>query len=622
MKKDALTNKLIENIINICKKLRLTPEKLTRDKFREAAKKFELSNHYEGNYTVAKNAASKIFNNKAKIDKLVQNNIVQEKISDEANEKKETEEKNRVVEILFKFVKEHGFLPTIVQFNKIKNVNNKLFKSMEELESSLFILHPEAKNYLLNESIYDEDYKNLVEEEIKKHKKFVITTAVSGKPVDYKFFNSIKNYAQRNNALVLILPSEDVSSRKRKSEYKWNLDARLSEFMIVFKDVYLNKNLCLSTIKTSAKQINPLTGLDRLTQKLDASIILASTKYFLKFIPTLKGKYPKALMTTGAITVGDYDTDYYMSKRLSVIAENDHRLGAIVVDVEDSHIYHFRQLTASRTKSITDLGVKYTPDYSIVTNTNPILVLGDSHVGMNNKKLLPYIIKTIKDLEVKEVVIHDAFNMTYGNHHEDGKICIQARKFLNGKSEIYKEGVQLAEYLDTLADYVEQVTVVKSNHDMQLNRYLEEGKFVNDPINFYTALDLAKKVVENSDPLEYLITEKIGLKNRNKIKWLKLDESYNLYGNELGNHGHLGANGGRGNSKTFENAFGSCIVGHSHTAGIFRDVMTVGITSEMDLGYNVGLSSWTYSCAILYNTGTKQLINYIKRNKEYKYLSE
>jgi hydroxymethylpyrimidine pyrophosphatase-like HAD family hydrolase len=98
MKKDALTNKLIENIINICKKLRLTPEKLTRDKFREAAKKFELSNHYEGNYTVAKNAASKIFNNKAKIDKLVQNNIVQEKISDEANEKKETEEKNRVVE--------------------------------------------------------------------------------------------------------------------------------------------------------------------------------------------------------------------------------------------------------------------------------------------------------------------------------------------------------------------------------------------------------------------------------------------------------------------------------------------------------------------------------------------
>ena len=45
---------------------------------------------------------------------------------------------------------------------------------------------------------------------------------------------------------------------------------------------------------------------------------------------------------------------------------------------------------------------------------------------------------------------------------------------------------------------------------------------------------------------------------------------------------------------------GKCIVGHTHTASIARNVYTVGIACSKDQGYNKGFSSWTYTSAVVY----------------------
>ena len=76
------------------------------------------------------------------------------------------------------------------------------------------------------------------------------------------------------------------------------LSPDLKDFRVIFKDTYLNHNLCLCAIKVSAKQINPLSGLDRLTTSRQSSIIMASPKVFLKYIPNMHYDIPPALMTT------------------------------------------------------------------------------------------------------------------------------------------------------------------------------------------------------------------------------------------------------------------------------------------------------------------------------------
>ena len=47
---------------------------------------------------------------------------------------------------------------------------------------------------------------------------------------------------------------------------------------------------------------------------------------------------------------------------------------------------------------------------------------------------------------------------------------------------------------------------------------------------------------------------------------------------------------------------------------IFRKVFCVGTVGEMDMGYNEGMSNWTRTCCLIYNDGTKQLINFIQNN--------
>lgn len=522
-----------------------------------------------------------------------------------------------IEESFLKYIQKYHQVPKFKELKDFSGVDASAdFQSPQELEEHMVSKYENLKDFLFNETSVTEDYRDNIDNEIKKHSRFIITTAVSEKKVNANFFNSIKNYAKVNNAMVLVLPCEDVSNRKRV--HKWNMDPALREFNLIFEDVYLNKHIYLSTIKTSAKQIVPITGLDRLTSQKNATIIFGSTKQFLKYIPTNPKKVPNALMTTGAITEPNYDTDYYMSKRLSVIAENDHTLGAIIVEIEDNNIFHFRQVQASKTGSFCDLGVEYYPNGTKKEVSDTIMVFGDAHIGKDDNKLTDKMLEIAKELNVSEVILHDIFHADSVSHHDYGKVALSSIKANEGRSSLVREGKKVSSYLTEVSKVVPKIVIVKSNHDEHLERYLEEGRPFKDPENFYTSLDLYKTLIEGKDPLRYLIETKLGLKIKN-IKWLKSDESYKKYGVELGMHGHRGANGSRGSAQIFEKAVGKAITAHTHTASIMRTIFTVGIGGAKDQGYNKGLSSWTRTSALLYPNGNVQLINFLDYKGDYRW---
>lgn len=500
----------------------------------------------------------------------------------------------------------------------------RLYKNITELRTATLDEYPELKDETFNESTFTPEYIESLEKAVLEHSKFVVSTIVTGKPANVEFYRALQTYAKSNNALLLLIPIQDVKGSRR--QFEMNFDIIFKDSWVLPKGMYLNTNLYFEDIKQSAKQKNQIASLEKGTIFRDASILAPGTKQQLKYVPTFKKRIPHAVMTTGAVTMNDYSNEYYMSARTSRFAEWDHQYGAIIVEVESDKIFHFRQVQASKDGSFTDVDMSYHPDGTITRAKNSVLVMGDSHAGMEDTKLVEAVVGSLMaKCSISELVLHDLCNSAACSHHEANDTILLAQRSQDGTNSMLSEINKVSKYLDNLSKLNRNlnITVVNSNHDNHIDRAVRELRcasqrdFTNQPILFDLWLQLVSKTITN--PLKYLVEKYTQLTSPEKIKWLELDESYEVYGTELGLHGHLGANGARGSLKTFENAVGNAVVGHSHSGAILCNVFQVGTTSEMDMGYNKGLSSWTRTCCLVHSDGTKQLVNFIPVNGEYHY---
>ena len=529
-------------------------------------------------------------------------------------QKNTSEEKVQdIIKFFVQYLSLNNTIPSFIDLEKFSNIKSNIikkhFKSISLLLRESIKVNPEVKNYVFNEEFFTEGYTDEVLAKIQKHKVFVITTAVSGKEVHDGFYNALKNYAKRRNALVLILPCEDAHNRR--SEYQWELHPKLKDFCVVYQDTYLNNNLFISDIKVSAKMLLPLTGLARMGQG-KGSMILASTKQFLDTIPTSNQKLPIICMTTGSITENDYSNHFYMSKRLSKLAEHDHVTGAVVVEIEDDEIFHFRQLQVTEHDSIYDLDTEYFADGSTKEIEGNVMIFGDSHVSVMDKEAYESAKEIIRSTRTQDVVLHDVFNGECVSPHTINKSTIKAMNYLKSESSIEAEGHCIVEYLTDLSENISgKIVVVRSNHDIFLDRYIEEGRYVNDTPNLYFVLDIVKAYMEGKNTLKYLVEEKIGLPGDVEVKWLELDEDYKVHGVQLSNHGHIGGNGAKGSISNIERCYEKAIIAHSHSPGIRRGVYQVGTLSRLRLSYNHGPSSWLSGVALLYPNGNRTLLNII-----------
>lgn len=479
---------------------------------------------------------------------------------------------------------------------------------------SLSALERVARNYKPDD-FFDVPVENLyspkalasLRDDVKAHSRFVVTTAVTGCNVHDKFYASIKTYCKENNAKLLILMSSDPAHTKSR---EWGtIASKLKDETIVLEDTKLNSNVFLSTIKLSAKHIDPTTGLGRIGQR-NGTFIYASPKQRLKAVPTSNKELPHFMMTTGAITAPNYTSELYMSQRTAYIAEHDHVLGAVVVEIKDDEIYHFRQIQADSKGAFFDLGTKYTS--TATTPSRPeAFVLGDWHAGSTDPKAREAWFAVSKETRPKRIILHDAFDGVSINHHEQHYKLLKAKRAEKGQLSLEEELKILARDLDDIAAITDEVVIVKSNHDQFLERYLQEARYVQDPHNHRVALTLAIEVLDGKDPLKSAISRFVKAETAKKLTWLSIDDDYTVEGIQCGAHGHLGANGARGSLQSMESSYGNSVSGHSHTPEILRGAWCVGTSSYLKLEYNKGSSSWLHSSCLVYQGGARQLINAI-----------
>lgn len=521
--------------------------------------------------------------------------------------------KREIAEAYVQIVQQKNMFPTRGDLAAVGINRDKIrhhFVNLTGLRKAAKAFFPEAFHGI----ILEQDFTSIkarkeIAKDVKNHRTFIITTAVNGQWAHSKFLEGLDYLAQERRGKVFVLPAHDPA-HNLDNDIEWHFDDLLKDHTFIFDSTRLNSNIRVSSLRINAKQINPTTGLGRISQ--GGSFVFASPKQSLEYDPVSNVKYPHARMSTGACTVANYSSSLGNSQRTAYLATADHILGALIVEIEDDKIYHFRQIQADAEGGFCDLG-KYYIGRNKPRRVTPKLVMGDYHAGEHDETAVGAWEEIIEEMGVDEVFFHDLFNGKSINHHEENNIVLRSRHAKTGLLHLGDELKVTGEQLDRILAHksVKKGIVIRSNHDEFLQRWLENGKFRNDPINFQVGCRLADKAVDGLDPLREGLKEYAKIKNWEKIIFLNRDEDYKIAGIELGAHGDKGPNGSRGSKPSLENAYGKCVIGHSHTPGILRGVFQVGTSSLFDLGYNVGPSSWMHCSCLVYPNGQRQLINSI-----------
>ena len=531
--------------------------------------------------------------------------------------------KTDIFNTYLKFVELYKKIPNSTDLKNLGLSKDKIKYHMGNMNNLHVYMNENYKNDINNhivteDFIFNKEHRKNTLKHISSYNRFFITTYVNEKKVNVNFYNAIKNYCEKNNAKLLIIPCADVASTRVVNE--WNFDPILKNESFVFADTKLNDNVYINTIKLSAKQINPITGLARIGQR-NGSYIYASPKQFLEYVvsSSKKDKIPHAVMTTGAITVSDYESDKYMSDRTAHIADYDHIIGGIIVEIEDDRYFHFRQVQADKLGSFIDLSKCYYPDGN-VEDVDSTLVLGDWHSGQTDKNVIDILPTMLEELNVTDIFVHDFFDGTSVNHHIQNIPLKLVNRVMKNETSLAKELYNCAKDLEWFTDIFNgNIHIIKGNHDEFLSRYLENGTYVKDPENHYLSLTLAKAYLDGLNPLKFgvdNITKFFKDFEKDRIFWYERDAEYKITSVELAQHGDLGLNGSRGSLQGAERAYGDCVIAHAHTPAILRGVYRVGTSTKLKLDYNRGPSSWVHAHCLVYENGTRQLVNII--NKDYK----
>lgn len=529
-------------------------------------------------------------------------------------DKQRKEKMEEIMENYLEFIENNKFVPTqsdLAELGFSMTTIRNYFGSYDALEEKARELHPRVFRSVIDEYSFTDEEFNKLKDNIKNFNRFVITTAVTGCEVHEAGLNALKNYCKKNKAMLLVLPCSDPASNRK---HKWSLDYRLSKDAVVFRDINLNEKVFLSTIKLSAKHINPLTGLSRIGQR-SGSFIYASPKQFLEYVATSNDKkIPRALMTTGAITKPQYQTEKYMSERTAYIANHDHILGGIVVEIKDDKKFFFRQLQIEpRTGAFIDLDKKYFADGRVEKSKADLVQLGDYHVGETcpqTKEMARQICELVKP---DYLTVEDFFNGHSISHHDEGKFFTQAVKSQNNLNSLHVELTECQKEINDLLSWdIGKLVFKYGNHEDFIFRWLERAGYVEQPQNHKLGLQLALSMFDYWAPFEYAMKKLYPIKDQERTIFLTRDESFKIKGIENGAHGDQGPNGKRNPSMTsLEKCYGACNVGHNHTAGIIRNVFRVGTSSHLKVSYNEGPSSWTQTHLIQHPNGSRQLINNI-----------
>jgi hypothetical protein len=444
-------------------------------------------------------------------------------------------------------------------------------------------------------------------------KRFVVTCALNNTPVVTDFWKSLQNYCAHNNAALLVQPVRYKNPTNREEaagvDSYWWPDEVLP--YLYENRIALHPHLiAMLDVPIQATAVNPLEGLEPFAR--DRCVLIGHPQLQLRAIPAPHLAVPKLIATTGTVSARQYS----MTKA-GARAEFHHTLGAQLVELDDEGNFHLRQLLAGEHGEIQDLTTIYYPNGKVGLD-EPVaaLITGDTHVWMLDPTVRKVHREMREQLRPPILVSHDVLDFYSGSHHHHRDPILRVAKTEHGYDEVFRELRETVNYLrESTPDFVTTHVVVSSNHHDHLYRWLNENDWRKDPKNARDYVRLLHLALENTKlgragpqpPDVFALWAQQALSDP-RFRFLGPDESFRVLDIEMGMHGHLGPNGGRGSPRAFAQIAARSVTGHAHAPAIEKGNTRVGTSSFLRLGYNRGPSSWMHCDCVTYLTGKRTLL--------------
>ncbi len=365
----------------------------------------------------------------------------------------------------------------------------------------------------------------------------------------------------------------------------------------------------------SPTTVNPLSGFQVYTGQ--KSGIFPHVKLAMESVPTSKHEPAKFNYTTGTVTMRNY-----IQKGAGLKAEFHHCYGALLIEVDSDGDWFCRQLSADSDGTFYDLDVKVQDGKVTAGNRIAGLTLGDIHEDKKDMTVHQLQVEIHKELKPEKTFYHDVLNFGRRNHHERKDPFVAFENYIANEEDVRAEVYGSMDYINHQSSQFPDTehVIVDSNHDRALERWLRESDWRHDPVNmiFYMESVTAKlnAIAREDDDfhmLRHWWDRHEGTHGVSNVIFLDEDESHVICddphgGIECGMHGHLGANGARGNIRSFAKMGRRANIGHSHTAGIVEGIWQAGTSSVMNLRYAKGLSSWSHSHILTYENGKRCMV--------------
>lgn len=488
-------------------------------------------------------------------------------------------------------------------------------------------------------------------------RRFILTSAQNETAIHEDFLTNLEAYAEylsKDGPCTLMIsgyvyqkrmyiPQEKDVKKVRKAEKAHSWHYRITPYLQQ-KRMRLGKSVdfCgeMNTLPTAKK---PLTGFETYTR--DRWGIIPHPKVQLESVPTMKGAPAKILMTTGSITLPNY-----VQKRAGIEASFHHAIGAVLVELDADGNHFCRHLLAEEDGSFFDLDtrVETRPDKKAAHGNTPLITSRHRVAAINwgdihTVQIDPEVAKAsfgwypAKDQVIQGRLIrewakwdgesildtlrpsyqfyHDVSDFQARNHHNTRDPHHQFALHCAGADTVENELKEVGQFIEATSRPWCEGVVVDSNHDQALARWLREADYRQDPLNaeFFLACQRRMyRAIRERDRhfsiFEHVLTDHFPDVRCTGVRFLREDESYKVLGIEKGMHGHLGANGARGNPQQFTKMGPKSTTGHTHSCRIIDGAYVAGTTSKLNLGYNKGLSSWSHSHVVTLPNGKRQII--------------
>lgn len=432
----------------------------------------------------------------------------------------------------------------------------------------------------------------------------VVTSAVNDTRVHTAFLKTLRQYCDHRKARLVVIPLryKNPTRQGEGEEVTWH--PSLTPYLCDRRLKVCSGLQILADIKTQPTAVNPLSGMDTITGT-DCGVF-GHTKVSLSAIPTRGHELPKLLLTTGAVTVAQY-SDTKAGKK----GEFHHVLGAVVIET-GGDLFHLRHIHAASDGSFIDLDTKWTVDGPKQAPPALALVMGDIHAERADPDVLKATAEIQTLLRPKNLVLHDVLDFGSASHH-NGYFDRFLRR-VTGRDRVGDELRTTAEVIDSLHRKGQQTIVVSSNHHDHLGRWLADHRNGDDVQNagiYHRAKSAVLDAIERHGKVPNIFALVIGPMLKKPATFLTDKDSLTVGGVELAYHGDKGPNGSRGSAKAFDRIGAKTIIGHSHSPAIVGGCFQTGTSSMLDMGYNVGPSSWLHSHVVVYASGKRSHLHVI-----------